>query len=69
MTHPAAILGRLCAEGGLDLASARAVFRVHYAASALARTRGNITEAARLIDAHRSHIYRALAREQEDENE
>ena len=67
--HPAAILGRLCAEGGMNLAAARAVFRAHYAASALARTQGNITAAADLIGCSRSYIHRTIQPEQTETDE
>lgn len=58
----AALIGRRCAEMGLDLAAARMVFESLYFAGVLAAARNNRSEAARLAQCDRVTVHRAIKR-------
>lgn len=61
--HDAAvIIGRRCAQMGLDLSAAHMVFEALYVASALSRSNGNKSEAARQSGVDRVTIHRITKR-------
>ena len=58
--HPATLLGRACADAGMNRLSAMAVFRATYTAAAVTLAGGNITKAAERSGVSRDFIYDTL---------
>ena len=55
--HPAALLGRMCADSHMDLHTAQQVFDRLYMASAITLAGGSRRKAAALAGVHRNHTY------------